>query len=335
MMKKFFIISILLICGLFCGCGGQKEKEVNYKFDTSENIFEVEENDELQTDVMGAYNIHYRDIDTEKGIVANGKKISIPVTVESLGYTTNMGIMAILDGKPVSFYTDEVKEDTNIKFYTIDKDKSVDITLNVEIQQGKKGDKVPLYIVGILEPCYIPKNEDDVSYGNYQKDLSLLPLTVDIQCDINERNIKIEQATKQAISTSVYEENEMEDGSNILDSCAQWKIEGNSENENKLVSKDGKVSFKLKGYGGDTANYSVICYINNEPVEIDGKENRLISLEKGKETILDYDIDISSYNRKNSMYLIIVPTAESYLNSNLSLVKTESKLLINDMQSEE
>ena len=48
MMKKFFIISILLICGLFCGCGGQKEKEVNYKFDTSENIFEVEENDEFK-----------------------------------------------------------------------------------------------------------------------------------------------------------------------------------------------------------------------------------------------------------------------------------------------
>ena len=333
-MKKFLFALIFLICTALCGCSSQS-KEIKYKFDTSENIFEIEENDDLSTDIMGAYNIHYRDIDTDKGIVATEKNITIPISIESLGYKTNVGIIMVLDGKPMAFSTDEDNKKTTIKKYTVEKDKSIDIVLNSEIQQGQKGDKVPLYIIGILEPDYIPQTEDDVSYGNYQKELSLLPVTVDVECNIKERNQDEDKVVKEDISSAEYEENNLGNGENALDSICQWTIEESNGYENKILADNGIASFKLEGEGGDTATYDVICFINNKPIQTDSQVNKIVSVEKGKKTIIDYNIDISSFDRINSLYFIIVPTADCYLNDSLSLFKTNSKLLINDTKNEQ
>lgn len=329
-MKKKIIFVLFFMCTILSGCRHNSE-EIDYMIDTENNIFEVTENNQAQVYVMGSYNLRFRDIDTTQAFVVEQPEIAIPITMESMGYPTKLGLLLIMDGKPISYYTDEEDEKTFMKYFELGENEILDISIYGELEEGMEGVQIPLYVVGILEPEYQPEVEDDVSYGNYHKQLSLLPLTVSIECDIQEREIVYEEITTQVIDQNSYDKYSMEDGSNILDNAAVWEIESNQTYEHKLVSENGTLSFSLVGFGGDSAEYSVITYVNHQPILVNGKINNTITLEKGQETTFDMEIEIDSDERINTLYVMVVPTAESYMNDQLSLYKTDSYLLINDL----
>jgi hypothetical protein len=64
---------------------------------------------------------------------------------------------------------------------------------------------------------------------------------------------------------------------------------------------------------------------------IEGNESFLIQTYYDQVSTYTFTLDISGYDRMNSLYAIVVPVGESYKNNDIYCMKTRTYLLINDL----
>jgi len=68
-------------------------------------------------------------------------------------------------------------------------------------------------------------------------------------------------------------------------------------------------------------------FINNKPVKIDKKDYIKVKTQKGKMITVTANLDLSGYDRINSIYAIVMTSGGDYKIQDIS--KTDSLLLIN------
>lgn len=71
----------------------------------------------------------------------------------------------------------------------------------------------------------------------------------------------------------------------------------------------------------------ITVFINNKPIKIDKKDYVEVKTEKGKMITVTADLDVSGYDRINSIYAIVMTSGKDYKVQDI--YKTDSLLLIN------
>ena len=71
----------------------------------------------------------------------------------------------------------------------------------------------------------------------------------------------------------------------------------------------------------------ITVFINNKPIKIDKKDYVEVKTEKGKMITVTADLDVSGYDRINSIYAIVMTSGKDYKVQDI--YKTDNLLLIN------
>ncbi|MEG0751073.1 MAG: hypothetical protein RR998_04930 [Oscillospiraceae bacterium] len=332
MKKTALLIALAMIfCVVFTSCGKPKPNS-DGSVSSAGNPFDIE-NSGNENSTIGSYRLGLRDNQGDGSFTYNGESVRIPMFICGDEVKTEVGFLAFANGVAQNYEIQidgkTIAENEQMHIFNLVPSETIEFDLLITPTSGNVGDKIGVYFAGILIPSYMPESENNPAFGVYHNALQMTPLTISI--DKQPPNTDFSSLKNGALNTIPKEkldEYKNADGTNELDYAPVFELSGN-QNADKISGK-GKTQLSFKAYGGDTALYRTTIYVNHKPVLVNGKNFLEYAIEKGKVTECKFEIDISSYERMNTIYAVSVPINQDYKKNYVLFNKTKSKLLINE-----
>jgi len=80
-----------------------------------------------------------------------------------------------------------------------------------------------------------------------------------------------------------------------------------------FMLKMEKLSLNFRIYGGPEIEYNTTIFVNHKPVRIMNSDYLAAKIEKGKMCTFDLELDISDYERLNTIYAISIRQEKAIL----------------------
>ena len=312
------------------------------------NPFEETVEDEEQSQVdesvnLGGYGMGPIGFDPLQNptFIYTGAPINLSFFYEGTGSDTEVGLMFFLDGiaQPYQIIetshpdeTSVTNQDVYLSKFQLSSDIRIEFTVSITPVTGSVGDEFGLFPVTLFEPSFMPVSEKG-NFGIYHNASFYLPIAIHMETDTLQQSEDFIVNTDLAPIPDYKKENASLDASGRINQPVFTFYAGDflSWREPQLLTENRKIDMHLSGFGGIEATYRVTVFVNHQPVPIEGHENFLIETHYDQVSTFTFTLDLSGYDRMNSLYAIIVPVGESYKNQDIYGQKTGSILLINDL----
>lgn len=330
-MKRITCV-LMILAMMITGCGTSnisKQEQKDYKNKFNEN--ETNNNDILKE---SSGQISYGFLDASRNVYEyDGDEVEIPFYIENQGNkeegAATIGLLLFVDGNVQDYKTKTNGKTEIMQKFTLKPNERKEFKMLFKPVSGKKGEKVGVIPATIWNPDSLPK-EENPNFGNNQQLTANIPLEIQMKC--NGRNMF--KATNKGVKVGNIPEEILNDYKNLnvsdvydaLDSIVNFTIESNDTNKSILYAKGNTIPITLKLYGGESVNEKITVFINNKPVKIDKKDYIKVKTEKGKMITITTNLDISGYDRINSIYAIVMTSGGDYKLQDI--YKTDSLLLI-------
>lgn len=340
-MKRVFISAVIVVLLFVSGCGSLDVR--NSSESAALNPTEQAEEsglDEGQSDeIKFGYSTESEDMDV---YLYNGETLNVPFQLE-VGKATghDVGFLIFIGGVAQSYsvqYADgSVSEEGVMQRFKLSEEGKQTFSFLINPSVGKKGDKLGIYVCGMIYPSFQPDDVEQPSYQYYGSLSQVVPQQVKFEADSKNNGIQVMKAengldlTDEIInSIKMFSSEETEE---ILKGNLYGQLYQNSESEPLIESDNGKITLHLQLYGGVEGIYNTTIFINHEPVTIDGMDCIQSQMTANKMSVCEITLDISDYEYLNTIYAVTVPADDAYLDS-YPAEKTNSRLLVNKLKQE-
>lgn len=331
MKRIMYMLLILMIMLTGCGTGNKNKNDKA----TVENKFEKKDENNEDAIKGSSGQISYGYLDEKKDVYEyDGKDVEIPFYLENQGNknegAATIGVLLFVDGNVQDYKIEANGKIQTMQKITLKPKERKEFKLIFTPVSGKKGEKVGVIAATIWNPDALPKEKNPI-WGNIQQIGVSIPLEIKMECN-GTNQLK---ATKKHVKVSNIPEEILNDWKNTyvsdeydsLDSSVNFEMESSVKDKQILYGKDRKVPITLKLYGGASVNEKITIFINNSPVKIDKKDYIKVKTQKGKMIKVTTNLDLSGYDRINSIYAIVMTSGGDYKIQDI--YKTDSLLLIN------
>ena len=332
--RNVYMLLVLAMALTGCGTSSKSERDLKSKA-TMKNEFEKNDkiDEAVKKESSGQFSFGYLDVNKEV-YEYDGKDVEIPFYFENMGSenegTATIGLLVFVDGNVQNYKIKENGKMETMQKIVLKPKERKEFKIIFKPVSGKRGEKVGVIPATIWNPESIPE-EKNPTWGNRQQFSAGIPLEIDMKCDGTNHL----RATNKNVRVSDIPEEILDDNKNVhvsdeydaLDASVNFIMEPSNKDIDILYGKDGKVPITLKLYGGKNVNDKITVFINNNPVKIDKKDYIKVKTEKGKMVTITANLDLSQYDRINSIYAIVMTSGNDYRIQDI--YKTESLLLIN------
>ncbi|MFD2117268.1 hypothetical protein ACFSTH_13085 [Paenibacillus yanchengensis] len=290
---------------------------------------------------MGSFSFGFQHADNGERALFDftGEPISLPfyATGQDEDVHSEFGLILLVDGQ-IQPYTikkgnEIISEEQVMNQFTLAHEETVEFDAVFTPQSGRKGERVGVAFVTILQPDYQPENIKNSNFGMYHHLSSTTYQEIEMKDNGTGQKKAYKETTMEDIPQGILDlgENVIIDGvANYLDAGAVIKLIGTGEEQDPIVAVNGKTTFKFQIYGGVEATYNTTIFINHQPVKVNGNYDYITTkTAKGKLTTVAVEIDTTELEEINTIYAVTGMSERDYLTDNVTPHKTKSRLLIN------
>ena len=340
-MLKALLTVLLLVC--FAGCAGEDIREQESSNQDKVHATAIPENteepeDEAVMEEGDAFNFGHADVSEEEETtyVYDREQIEIPFYMESHRVSKHdVGLLVFIDGILQEYSIKEEvdrKEDT-MQLFSLNTTEEQKFTILVKPNKGKKGEKAGIYVCSIVYPSFQPESEKKPSYQYYGKLGQVSPVQLKYKKTVPHDTISfLKTEDGKEISQEIINAIEMFSVKSVeetLEDSVYVELYQKSVDETVMKAEDGKIRLHMQLYGGVEGTYRTTVFVNNHPVQIDGKDAVESKLHANKMSELDFELDLNGYGEMNTIYAVTVPAGDAYLDVLQSCEKSDSRLLVN------
>lgn len=342
-MKKnvLHIFVLLFIFLFFSGCNNSFESTEIKETQNNESVADSFLHDSSSTS-LGTFSFGIVSENNTKQVYEySGNELRIPFKVMGLdeNVSSDFGLMVFVDGlsQPykIAKKNGEVIEEQHMHKFYLKNQETQEFDILFTPVTGKKGERVGVVFSTILNPGFIPQNEQRASYGIYHS------LNATLAQEIYFKNVPINK--KEQLKYSQYSVEDipqemidklkgfkLSNNYNPLDSNFMTELSSQVKDTNIFKADNGKVKLEFNIYGGQEATYRTVFFIDHKPVSIMGADYLETKTTKGKMCSAEVELDIGGLNRLSTLYAITNPAGKDYMAVNVFPIKTRSFLLVND-----
>ena len=290
---------------------------------------------------IGGYSVGPVGIDPRNGdtLTYTGGPIQVSFFLQGTGSDTEVGLMLFLDGvvQPhqvvkTSQQEDppELGQDVIFSEHRVSSNGRTEFTVSFTPIAGTIGEEMGLSRLFLFEPSFTPETENQ-TFGIYQDGSPQLLAPVIMKANAPQKaddyQVDVETSPIPQYEKSASQLNP----SGRISQPEFLFYSGENKWNNKLVTQNGRIEMTASVYGGIEADYRVTVFVNHQPVNVAGHPNFLIRTHYDQISTYRFTLDVSDYGRINSLYAVILPTGQSYKDSDIYGRKMRSILLINDI----
>lgn len=324
------LIVVFLIVGMLTGCQSTKE-DIHAPVDSGElfvdNPFETDGNS--TTEIMGALghgpeNPVFRNDGTRAPYEYHGGQFELNYHVKASGAAKNVGFLLFLNGIPQPYQIDGKGDMQYMSMFELEEDdQQYPFSFVFTPVTGTVGDTLELKIYSVFYPQFQPDMATTSSYGLYY---NILEGTIEIAFQATPNVNEVDAKTLPVLSSVTVRKDDMTSDfvSNYLNSgfAAGGKSEkdqladsvfsfidynGKSAVDNIDVSNQGTLHITYQMVGVPGATYRISLFGNNQPMTNGEALSWEITLSKGKVSVLEAIIDISSLDDFTTFYVLACP----------------------------
>lgn len=341
-MKRIILFVLIITLFIFCvGCSHNKTNELEQE--DNQNIEDMfKDNNSSSVIAQFAFGFISEDYSERQVYEYTGEEISIPYYVEGMEeeIKADFGLILFVDGVSQPYKIRQngaTSEEQFMHKFSLANNEKEEFDIVFSPVTVKNGERVSVIPATILKPDFIPENEDKPNYGIYHSLAANTPNEIYFKSgSVNSRELRgysnyslddIPETLKDngnAVSVS--------DDADGLDKMTVVELLPEDEEKNVIYANNGKAKFKLRMYGGPELTYNTTVFVNHKPVQVMNADYLETNTEKGKMCTFDIEIDVSNYERLNTIYAISNPSGKGYFADINFPIKTKSILLVNDLK---
>lgn len=331
-MRKRFLSMVLLsfvnipiLAGvLFLNGCGEKVSTEEFQVESTESA-NSEITKRKANDVMGEFchGVNWSDDSEEHVLYYEGGEMKIPYRMKGSGIGASAGFLLFLNGEAQPYKIDGEEEYKYMHVITGKEEKEKTFTITFTPLNGKKGDQGKIKIVGLVNPAFMPDMKETFTYGNNHRTLeSIYDLefkeNVDKMVETNDSIKLIRNSSKQEEDMDKNLEARLKEfqlGDLDLENCVTSYMEYQNDPETFGVAsldiaglKKLHVNYVMMGH--PNMIYRVHFYLNHQLVTLEDGSDYTIELKKGKQTKIEFDLDVSEV-KEGSFYAVEVPVNEA------------------------
>ena len=317
-MKKF--LSMLLCVGwllvLLASCASEPTANPSAE-ETVENLFTTSppttedsaptEAEEFPTDGWFTHGF----LDKSPLVYTGGEaQISFRLAGEGAPVAAGVGYLLFLDGRPQPYRLQEGQEYAYLHTIPLVRNQDMTVTFSFIPVTGAEGETLSLYFQPVHGPNLRPS--DGYAFGAAGH-VKLMPLRKEITFQASPPAQTLPEVQERVLSWSARyvdalpEDTEGWSAQDLLEKTA-YRTAINSEKENGTIPLQPGEPVKVQQeiWGAPGAQFSILCYINGQPVSI--REENLIFTEnqQGKRMEVEINLDISDIEDEVVLYVITI-----------------------------
>lgn len=274
----------------------------------------------------------------------NGGKFELEYHVTATGSAKNVGFLLFLDGIPQPYQINGEGDTSYMHTFSLEEDdKDFQFSFVFTPIAGSAGDTLKLNIFSVNNAQFQPDMKTSTSYGFYHDILQsnvTLKFTTDtdyggekVQAAVSSVSVTTKDLTTDFVNNHlnlgfIVDEQSMEDR---LDDTVYEFINYNGETvyDNINVSNLDTVHVTYQMVGVPGAVYRVSLLANHQPLSDGEAITWDVTLSKGKVSVLEADIDVSSLDDFTTFYVFACPVDVGGATESIALlgIKTNSVLL--------
>ena len=323
-MKKIILILVLLLCFATTGCTqskGDPAQPTEPSHQAVENLFTTPDSDETpetsnpQTGYYGGVSHGFADKShtDENGLyhIYEGGDLHIDYSISVTGNLgdAGIGIMLILDGRPQPYKTAEDDEYSYLHTFYPNADEKMIVELILVPVTGKEGYILELTAFHVLGPDYYP-NEQVIGMmqtnGSVWNATQLVFQATPPAADgpaVTERVLS--QTLKYADLTS----NDVQGWSSeeLQSKYAFSFTPDHQTDETNIygVSAENALTMRTEVFGATAVDWSLLLYLDHEPVSILSENQMDFSTKNGQKTIIETTLDLSGFDGESILYAVL------------------------------
>lgn len=322
-VKNILILNLLSIALVLNGCGENvSTEEFQVKSTESANSEVIKKK---ETEVMGEFchGVNWLDVAQKHVLYYKGGEMKIPYKMKGSGIGTSAGFLIFLDGEPQPYKIDgEEEEYKYMHVLTGEEEEEKTFTIAFTPVKGKKGEQSKIKIVSLVNPTFMPDMEETFAYGNNH---STLENSYDLEFKENADKMMENKDSRKIIQNSSQQEEDIDKdletkleeyqlGDLDLENRVTSYIEYNNDPEtfgvsNLDITGIDKLHVTYVMMGHPKAVYKVNFYLNHQLVTLKNASGYTITLKKGKQVKIEFDLDVSEIE-EGSFYAVEVPVNE-------------------------
>lgn len=340
-MKRIVLLVLIIALFILCvGCSQNKTDEL--EVEENQNIEDVFKNNNTSS-VVAQFGFGFisENFSERQVYKYNGEEICIPYYVKGMeeGLKADFGLILFVDGVSQPYkirQNGETSEEQFMHKFSLANNEKKEFDIVFSPVTVKNEERVSIIPATILKPEFIPESESKPIYGIYHSLSANTPNEIYFKSGItNSRELcgyskySLDDIPESLKDNNMGAEVNSADG---LDKMTKLELLPEYEEENIIYSNNGKVKFKLRMYGGPELTYNTTIFVNHKPVQIMNSDYLETKTQKGKMCTFDIELDISNYERLNTIYAISNPSGKGYFAEINFPIKTKSILMVNDLK---
>lgn len=254
-----------------------------------------------------------KSLKNEKGVyqVYSGGELHIGYQITANGFVSEngIGLLLLLDGQPQPYRTAEDGETRYMHIFHFDEGGRKDVELILTPVTGKAGDTLELTGFHVINPTYYPSETvtgfmqtNGSAYSGtqlvFQADppaAEPLPVTERVLAQSVETadlsSWEIEGATAQSLQTST---------------TFRYSADHPSSSGNLYgISSDGSLTLTGEIFGAPMVEWSLIVYVDHQPVTALPENRIAFHTENGKKTVVTMTLDMSDFDGEGIVYGVL------------------------------
>lgn len=321
----FLAAAMLIIAFLLTAC---KETEVIPEDGpaaetTAENIFTAPQNTPdpvsetmaRQGKDFGSVGHGFSDksLKNESGVylVYGGSELHVDYQITASGFVSEngIGLLLLLDGQPQPYRISEDGETRYMHVFQFDKAGRKDVELILTPVTGKAGDTLELNGFHVINPTYYPSEEvmgfmqtAGSAYSGTQLVFQADPPAAD-PLPVTERVLA------QSVETANLSSGEIEGAAaqSLQTSTAfRYSADHPSSSGNLYgITSDSSLTLTGEIYGAPAVEWSLIVYLDHEPVTVLPENRIAFHTENGKKTVISMTLDMSGFDGEGILYGVL------------------------------
>ena len=254
---------------------------------------------------------HHGFVDKSPLVYAGGEaQIPFKISGEGALVAAGVGYLLILDGRPQPYRLQEGQEYAYLHTIPLVRNQDMTVTFSFIPVTGAEGETLSLYFQPVHGPDLRPSDGNAFDAAGHVK---LMPLRKEIMFQASPPVQTLPEVPERVLSWSARyvdalpEDTEGWSAQDLLEKTA-YRTAINDEKENGTIplQPGEQVKVQQEIWGAPGAQFSILCYINGQPVSI--REENLIFTEnqQGKRLELEINLDISDIEEEAVLYVITI-----------------------------
>ena len=245
-------------------------------------------------------------------LVYTGGEVQIPYVISGEGapVAAGVGYLLFLDGRPQPYRLQEGQEYAYLHTIPLVRNQDMTVTFSFIPVTGAEGETLSLYFQPVHGPNLRPS--DGYAFGAAGH-VKLMPLRKEITFQASPPAQTLPEVQERVLSwnaryvDALPEDTEGWSAQDLLEKTDYRTAVNDSKEIGATPLQSGEpVKLQQEIWGAPGAQFSILCYINGQPVSI--REENLIFTEnqQGKRLELEINLDISDIEKEMVMYVIII-----------------------------